>query len=113
MNTCDKNASSDSPPSAVLSAASLYGASFQGLKLNKKMSSIFHNNVPLELILIEIFYIYKIHTYCSLAKEIELRCFKLETIILFWSSGKNILNFNGSKVIVLKKTIFQLNVKYS
>lgn len=36
MNTSDRNASSDSPPSAVFSAASLYGTLFQGLKLNRK-----------------------------------------------------------------------------
>lgn len=35
MNTSDKNPSSDSPPNAVFSAASLYGASLHGLKLNK------------------------------------------------------------------------------
>lgn len=38
-NTSDKNPSRDSPPNAVFSAASLYGASSQGLK-SKRNGSI-------------------------------------------------------------------------
>ena len=37
-NTSDRNPSSDNPPNAVFSAASLYGASIQGLNFKKEVS---------------------------------------------------------------------------